>query len=239
MGMVGRREWLTACAGSVAVLDRYVRHHEREMALSFRQMDALAAGAPLISDPDTPLAQDLRQAGAGWVDEPLDIAIHAALKGGKGVRGGVRRLAAEFTGEHASRELLAWVPGARERGPSVLNAARGLAAARAQAEVDRAARRGAEAEVSAKRAEVDALHQQIRALTSAVEATSAAVADVAAFRRETVAVLGARLSGVEATREQLLREVETLHADLQKKNAELAALASERDRLLNVFRWRR
>ena len=159
MGMVGRREWLTACAGSVAVLDRYVRHHEREMALSFRQMDALAAGAPLISDPDTPLAQDLRQAGAGWVDEPLDIAIHAALKGGKGVRGGVRRLAAEFTGEHASRELLAWVPGARERGPSVLNAARGLAAARAQAEVDRAARRGAEAEGGARKTVLFITHQ--------------------------------------------------------------------------------
>lgn len=271
MGTVSRREWLSACAGAVAVLDRYAPHHEREMALSFRQMDALAAGAPLISDADTPLANDLRASGAGWVDEPLDDAIEAALSagasGGRGGRegrgsarggrrapagpdgGGTTQLGGRSAGvgaglgayapEQTSKELLAWVPRLRERGPSVVEAARGLATARARSEADRLARLGAEAEVVHKRAEVEALHVQVRALTSAVEATSAAIADVVAFRRETVSVLGARLSGVEATREQLAREVETLRADLQKKDAELAALIAERDRLLRVFRWRR
>lgn len=310
MGTVSRREWLSACAGAVAVLDRYAPHHEREMALSFRQMDALAAGAPLISDADTPLANELRTSGAGWVDEPLEEAIEAALSAGAGVgrvgsggeggttrggraapasgttRGGpgggepgTTRLGGASAGlgggesgttrvggssaghgggesgttrlgrsgaglgayapEQTSKELLAWVPRLRERGPSVVDAARGLATARARSAADRQARLGAEAEVVHKRAEVEALQGQVRALTSAVEATSAAISDVAAFRRETVSVLGARLSGVEATREQLAREVETLRADLQKKDAELAALIAERDRLLRVFRWRR
>lgn len=284
MGTVSRRQWLAACAGAVAVLDRYAPHHEREMALSFRQMDALAAGAPLISDADTPLASALRAAGAGWVDESLEDAIEAALAasagggrvggesgttrpgrssaglsggesgttrvGGRsaglgGGESGTTRLGRSSAGlgayapEQTSKELLAWVPRVRERGPSVVDAARGLATARARSAADRLARLGAEAEVVHKRAEVEALQGQVRALTSAVEATSAAISDVAAFRRETVSVLGARLSGVEATREQLAREVETLRADLQKKDAELAALIAERDRLLRVFRWRR
>lgn len=244
MGTVSRRQWLSACAGAVAVLDRYAPHHEREMALSFRQMDAVAAGAPLISDADTPLASELRATGAGWVDEPLEDAIEAALTAGD--RPGVGRVGrgrgaglGAYAPEQTSKELLAWVPRVRERGPSVVDAARGLATARARSEADRVARLGAEAEVVHKRAEVEALQGQVRALTSAVEATSAAIADVAAFRRETVSVLGARLSGVEATREQLAREVETLRADVQKKDAEQAALIAERDRLLRVFRWRR
>ena len=52
-------------------------------------------------------------------------------------------------------------------------------------------------------------------------------------------VLGARLSGADATREALAREVETLRADLTKKNAELEAMTADRDRLQRVFRWKR
>lgn len=237
MGLVGRGEWLRACAESVAVLDRYAPHHEREMALSFRQVDALASGAPLISDPDTPLAAALRGEGAGWVDEPLEDAIEAALVDDR--RGAVARVAARYAPAVAAEALLAWEPRARVRGESVVAAARGLAAAKARAEAAGLARAAADAEVRRKREEVDALHAQVRALAGAVEASSAAVADVVALRRETVAVLGARLGGQDAQRERLVQELETMRADNAKKDAELAALTAERDRLLRVFRWRR
>ena len=61
------------------------------------------------------------------------------------------------------------------------------------------------------------------------------MADVAAFRKETVQVLGTRLSSESATAEHLRRELEITRADLDKKNQELAALSTERDRLGRAF----
>lgn len=237
MGMVGRRAWLAACAGAAAVLDRYAPHQERELALSFRQLDALAAGSPLIADPDTPLAAELR-GGAGWVDAPLEAALDDALDGADR-RGAVAALAARYAIDVTSAPLLAWQPAERARGSSVVRAAAALAGARAEAQAAGALREAAEAEVARKRDEVDGLHAQIRALTSAVEANAAALADVAALRRETVNVLGARLAGADATRESLQRQLEEVRADRDKKAAELDAMTVERDRLQRVFRWRR
>lgn len=237
MGLVGRRAWLQACAHSAAVLDRYAPHHEREMALSFRQVDALASGAPLISDPDTPLGAGLREHRAGWVDEPLEDALEAALVQDR--REAVAKLAAGYAPAVASRPLVDWAPTGRTRGASAVTAARSLAAANARTEAAERATAAAKLEVQGKRAEVDALHAQVRALAGAVEASSAAVADVVALRRETVAVLGARLGGQDAQRERLVQEMETMRADIAKKDAEVSALVAERDRLLRVFRWRR
>jgi hypothetical protein len=220
------------------VLDRYAPHHERELALSFRQLDALTAGTPLISDSDTPLAAEL--GGAGWVEETLEEALDLACgSAGKRARSRVKTLAARYDSRRTEASLLAWSPAYRARGESVVGARTALEAARARSLADQIRREAAEAEVLKKRAEVDDLHAQTRALCSAVEASSAALADVAAFRRETVTVLGARLSGADATRESLAREVEGLRADLSKKNAELEAMTSDRDRLQRVFRWKR
>lgn len=238
MGTVSRREWLHACSEAVAVLDRYAPHQERELALSFRQLDALAAGTPLITDSDTPIAGELN--GAGWVNEPLEDALDLACgPAGKRARSRVKALAERYDSRVTEAPLLAWTPEYRVRGESVVGAGAALEGARARSIADQVRREAAEAEVLKKRAEVDDLHAQTRALCSAVEASSAAMADVAAFRRETVAVLGARLSGADATREALAREVEGLRADLGKKNAELEAMTADRDRLQRVFRWKR
>ncbi len=244
MGMVSRREWLEACAGAGAMLDRYAPHQERELAMSFRQMDALAAGSPLISDADTPLGEQLRR-GAGWVDGTIAEAVEAALSCASGApalssdrSAAVQALAATYAPAVTEAPLLAWVPTARARGESVVGAGARVAAATARALTAEGLQAAAVAEVASKRAEVEALHGQVRALVSAVESSAAAVADVAAFRRETVGVLGARLAGADATREQLAQHVERLRADLDKKNAEIDALTAERDRLQRVFRWR-
>ncbi len=238
MGAVSRREWLQACSEAVAVLDRYAPHHERELALSFRQLDALTAGTPLITDANTPLAAEL--GGAGWVEEALEDALDLACgPAGKRARARVRAVAERYDAKVTEAPLLAWNPSYRARGESVLGARAALEAARARSLADQLRREAAEAEVWAKRAEVEGLHAQTRALCSAVEASSAALADVAGFRREAVTVLGARLSGADTTREALAREVETLRADLTKKNAELEAMTADRDRLQRVFRWKR
>jgi hypothetical protein len=235
-----RAEWLAQLAGAVAVLDRYAPNPERQLALSFRQMDALAAGAPLISDADAPLAEGIRALGAGWVDEPLEAALDAALDGwtGRAPSRGSRALAERYAPERTETELLAWLaaPRARARGWSLLHAGARLARAEARAEASEGALEAARAEVLAKRAEVEALHGTIRALSGAVESSAAAVADVAAFRREAVAVLGTRLSGREAQAEHLARELEIARAEVDKKTRELEATQAERDRVGKLLR---
>lgn len=234
-GRVPRTEWLAWLARSAAALDRYAPNTERALAFSFRQADYLGAGVPLVSDADTPLADGIRRHRAGWVDEPLADALEAALAEDRSA--GARALAAEYAPEVTEAPLVAWQPRRRERPWSLL--VDGARLARAE-ERERAADRVtalAEQELAKKHTELADVAQQSRALAASVEALSAAMLDVASFRRETVAVLGARLAGEHATTEQLHREVETLRADLAKKEAELAALARERDRLGRALDW--
>ncbi len=231
-----RAEWLAALAGSTAALDRYAPNSERALALSFRQMDYLACGLPLLTDADTPLAEAVLAHGAGWVGGALEDALDAALMGAEAEAAGAARLAEAYRPERTEAPLLSWTPARRERGPGWLRASARLARSEARAQADRVRRVAAEAEVAAKRAEVDALHTQVRALTSSVESLSAAVADVAGFRREAVAVLGARLAGRDAEGEHLRRELEILRADLDKKTRELESVQVERDRVGGLLR---
>lgn len=231
-GLVSDAEWLAACAGATVALDRYAPHTERELALSFRQLDYLSVGLPLISDPWTPLAEGLRAHGAGWVDEPLEAALDAALAEDRGP--GVRALASGY-----APSPTVWAdgpPAPRVREWSAVRWSRRAAEALVGAEADRVRRASAEAEVAHKRAEVEALVGQLRALTATVEHLASAQLEVASFRRETVQVLGTRLAGQTAEAEALRREVAILRADLDKKELELGRLANERDRLGGVLR---
>lgn len=236
-GPVSRAAWIEACATATAAIDRYAPSPERPLAYRFRQADYLGAGLPVILDPDAPLAPEVRALGAGWVDEPLDAALDAALVEDR--RAGARALGARYHPERTEAPLLEWEPARRRREWSVLAA--GERVARAEEELRRARDRARllGAERDKKQAEVDALVRQGQALAASVEALSAAMLDVASFRKEAVTVLGARLGGEAATNEQLAREVEVLRADLAKKEAELAALTRDRDRLGRALDWLR
>lgn len=230
-------DWLALCSSSTVALDRYASNPERELSLSFRQMDYLGCGLPLISSDQVVLAAELKEWGAGWVDESLEDAIAAALDP---TLCEARAAAALELGRHYRKErvgapLLAWKPSIRTRSPSALNDAAQFAAAQERAEGEKVRREEATREVEKKREEVELLHLQIRSLTAAVEASSAALADVAAFRTETVRVLGTRLSGEQSQREQLARELEITRAELAKKEMEMEALRSERGRLETVI----
>lgn len=234
-GLVSRDTWLTMCCSAAAALDRYTPNAERALAYSFRQADYLGCGTPLIGDPEGPLAEAIRAAGAGWVDEPLEAALEGALTEDRS--DAVRVVAAAYAPARTEAPLLAWTPTVRTRTWDVLRSARSLAALQGRARSDEARRVAAEAEVAAKRAEIEALNGQVRALAGSVEALSAAVADVASLRKETVQVLGARWAGESATAEHLRREVEILRADLAKKDAELAVAQAERDRVGRMLDW--
>lgn len=223
--------WLELLAGATVALDRYAPNPERALAQSFRQMDYLGAGLPLITDADTPLADAVREARAGWVDEPLDDAIEAALVAPRSSAA----LAARFAPALTEAALLSWTPRRRARPWTFLGRGARLSGAEARMARERVARASAEAEVLRKRAEVDALHAQVRALASSVESLSAAMLDVAGFRRETVAVLGTRLSAEAGEAEFLRRELAIAKADLDKKELELGRLRHERDRLGRAF----
>lgn len=232
--LVSRTEWLAACAWATVALDRYAPHTERELALSFRQLDYLSAGLPLITDTWTPLADGVRVSRAGWVDEPLEAALDAALGEDRGP--GARALAAEYAPDRAAAALLALRPAQRAREWSAVRWSKQASAASLRAESDRLLREVAEAEVVRKRAEVEALFGQLRALTASVEQLSAAQADIAGFRRETVQVLGTRLAGQTEEAEALRRELAIVRADVEKKDRELETLRGERDRLGGVLR---
>ncbi|MBM4391841.1 MAG: hypothetical protein FJ090_12025 [Deltaproteobacteria bacterium] len=234
--MLRRAEWQALCARADVALDRYAHHVERELALSFRQIDYLSAGLPIVSDPWTPLADELRREGAGWVDESLEDALDRALLGAEASRDGVARVAAHYREEVAYAAVEKLAPSMRARPWTALRWSRQAAAAVLAAREDRRHRDAAEAEVLAKRAEVEALHAQVAALATSVAQLSAAMADVAAFRRETVAVLGTRLAGQTEEAEHLRRELAIAQADLEKKQLELDQLRAERDRLGGVLR---
>jgi hypothetical protein len=234
--LASRAAWLAACAGAVAALDRYAPNPERELAMSFRQADYVGCGLPLVTG-EGPLAGAVRQFGAGWVDEPLEDALDAALSRDRGAA--VAKLAARYRRRPAEAPLVAWSPARRERAWSAVSDGARTAEALSDARHAQARAQAAEAEVGAKRAEVAALVAQSQALTAAVERLAAAQADVAGFRREAVAVLGARLAGQTEEAEHLRRELEILRADLAKKNVELRLLQEERDRGLLGRVWGR
>ena len=174
----------------------------------------------MITDPWAPIADDVRRHAAGWVDEPLEAALDAALHEDRGA--GARALCDTFSSADVSARLVELRPTRRVREWSVVSWSRRASAAMLGAEADRVRREAAEAEVFAKREEVAALVGQLRALTAAMEQLSAAQADIAGFRRETVQVLGTRLAGQTEEAEALRQQ--------------LAQLRAERDRLGGVLR---
>src|SRR5439155_16220999 len=108
--------WLDACLGATAALDRFAPNPERALAMSFRQADYLACGLPLVSDPDTPLADELRELRAGWVDEPLAVAIEGALADPRDSSA----LALRYGPDVTEAPLVAWTPRRRDRAWTLL-----------------------------------------------------------------------------------------------------------------------
>lgn len=241
-GWVPRAELLSAYAASTAAIDWMAANPEREVALSFRHVDYLGCGLPILSGPNTALADVLGD--AGWIVDPRDgsaarDAIDVVLRDKAAVRrasDAARDLARDRFGLTAAcQPLVDWVAAptrhGRAQGPLV-DAAEALArAASAEARAaaaDQAVARSA-SEVADKRREAMALDERLNLLLGTVDRLSRALDEVAGFKREAVAVLGAREQAARADRDGLERELNILRADLDKKNAELGAMDRLRD----------
>lgn len=239
-GWVARDELLAAYATATAAVDWMAPNPEREMALSFRHVDYLGCGLPVLTGPDTALADVLGRAGwatadiEGALDEVID-APDQVLRRSRAARRLARRL---FSLEACEGPLVSWVEWGERRPRPAAGPLPQLAELMAKLGAAEAARSAAEArlecasaEVAEKRAEVARLNEQIAVLTGTVDRLSRAMDEVAGFKREAVTVLGGQS---EQARRQLAdteRELAIARADLEKKSAELRAMDQLRERL--------
>lgn len=238
---------LSAYAGATAAIDQMAPNPERSIALSFRQLDYLGCGLPIIAGNDQPLSSLLRESGAGLVGLPIESAIDQLIEESAGDAApwrarcdAARALAREhFSLERCEAPLLEWIkrPVLREKRPTPLGelaqALEALGEARAaQAAMSERVGR-AEQETLLKRQEVESLSSQIRTLLGSVDQLSGAIAEVAGFKREAITVLGGDIVRGRKECAHLERELSIARADNAKKSAEIAAMEGERLRLEN------
>jgi len=238
-------ELLKAYAGATAALDLMAPNPERELALSFRHVDYMGCGLPMITSETHALAPDLANAKAGWLVENggLERTLSEILNSPDQVKTlgrNAKKLAqTQFARSTCEAPLLRWVQEAivrdkkRELLPERADLSASLSEFKARTEGAQALQKKAETELDRKREEVVQLHSQVNALTTIADRLSKAVDEVAGFKREAIAVLGADKDAKGAQAETLSREVAELGADLAKKQAESKALSRERDRLAN------
>jgi predicted nucleic acid-binding Zn-ribbon protein len=234
---------LKAYSGATAALDLMAENAERELALSFRHVDYMGCGLPIITGTAHALAPELAQAQAGWLvengslEKTLEQIFNSPDLASSFGRNAKKLAQTQFSREACEAPLLAWVEEAtvrdkkRELLPERADLAADVAALKAKTEGAQALQGKAERELSIKRDEVVQLTAQVNALTTIVDRLSKAVDEVAGFKREAIAVLGAEKEAKSAQAVLLSRELAELGADLAKKQAESKATTRERDRL--------
>lgn len=228
-------------AAATAAIDWMAPNPERALALSFRHVDYLGCGLPILTGPDSALTDTLGDAGIATddieaaLDEVLDHPGRLAERADA-----ARQLARTRYSLHAAEApLVDWVARGtthrRARGPLV-DAARHAAEAahaRARASALEDALEVAELEVDQKRQDNRALSTQVQQLTGIIERLTQTLDEVAGFKREAVAVLGGEAQRASRSLEEAEREITILRADLSKKSAELRAMDQLRERLEN------
>lgn len=226
-------------ATATAALDWMSENPERSLALSFRHVDQLGCGLPILTGPDSALVDTLGE--GGWIGNDIEGILDAVLDNPAEVR---RRseIARALAQSHYSRAvaeapLLAWVESGlshrRAKGPLVDAAhwAAEAASERARRETMESAMEDLRGEVTGKRAESERQTLQIQQLTGVIERLTRALDEVAGFKREAISVLGGNVEQAGRAREEAEREIAILRADVAKKSAELVALDKVRERL--------
>jgi predicted nucleic acid-binding Zn-ribbon protein len=238
-------ELLKAYAGATAALDVMAPNSERELALSFRHVDYLGCGLPLITSTHHALSESIQRDSAGWLvngeSKGLEKALaqlfdspKLAIEYGRNAK---QLAKTQFSREACESALVQWVEEAtvreknRELIPERADLAAEVAGLKAGLNGAKALQAKTEKELGIKRDEVVQLHGQVNALTSIADRLSKAMDEVAGFKREAIAVLGAEKEAKSAESSLLNREVAELSADLAKKKAESKATSRERDRL--------
>lgn len=240
-GWVNREQLLKAFAGSSAAIDWMEPNPERKLAFSFRHAEYLGCGLPILTHPDSPLADVLGD--AGWAGNDIEGILDAVIDDATALRDRSRAARAlardQLSSDKALLPILDWVTSGHRYGHSptdlldLAQLAADAAQAQAEAQAAQAARIRAEAEVSEKRNEVATQNNQIQTLMRSIDRLTRAMDEVAGFKREAIQLLGNQGAADRLSRDEAMAENALLRADIEKKSAELIAMDQLRLRLEN------
>ena len=237
--------WQEYASASVA-FDLMAPNPEREINLSFRQVDYLRCGLPIITSPRQVIACDLLEYGAGWTVDPEDRPALAEL---------VRRLLADpeevarasSAAQRLASERYAWTrtAGALQdylARPDRRRNSDGFVARIARTQADlwedhQENRRLREAlghhrdDLAKKSVEVQRLNDRIGALMGTVGRLTDSLSDVSSFKNDALTYLQESEDGAIREAAELGRELERKALDLHKKQQALDHATREVDKL--------
>ena len=240
VGIVSLSQFRAALHTASAAFDWMELNPERQLALSFRQLEYLSAGLPIISYPDSPFADMIEE--AGWCSWDLEQSIEHALTLPSELR---RRsqialhLAEELRPEKVIVPLLEWLEDAQKRAPTV-NPLGDIAEAWSSSEREYQIRLGLEAQLEQAQELLQLKEQEIReknhtesTLLGAIDRLTLALEHISGFKNEALQITGHRLDSAQRSAEEMSKENAILRADIEKKTAELNAMNLLRERLEN------
>ncbi len=240
VGFVSLSQFRAALHTASVAFDWMELNPERQLALSFRQLEYLSAGLPIISYPDSPFADMIEE--AGWCSWELEESIEHALTLPTELRrrGQIAlQLAHELRPENVILPLLEWLEEAQKRSPSP-NPLGDIAEAWSSSEREYQIRLGLEAQLEQHRELLQLKEQEIReknhteaTLLGAIDRLTLALEHISGFKNEALQITGHRLDSAQRSAEELSKENALLRADIEKKSAELHAMNLLRERLEN------
>jgi chromosome segregation ATPase len=237
--------WSEYARGSVA-FDLMAPNPEREINLSFRQVDYLRCGLPIITSPWQVIADDLREYGAGWLVEPGDVdalrALVARLLANPDevarASSAAQRLASDrYVWTHTIGALQAFLAAPRRRRNKDSFVAR---VTRTQADLweDHSENKRLREvlghhrhDLSKKDEEVIKLNDRIGVLMGTVDRLTDSLSDVSSFKNEALAYLQEQEGATLREASELAREVERRALDLHKKQQALEKASREVEKL--------
>ena len=245
-GMVPIDElWKDYSQASVA-FDLMAPNPEREINLSFRQIDYLRCGLPIITSPRQVIADDLLQYGAGWLVEPDDPAGLIAL---------VQRLlnepetvaAASSAAQRLAADKYVWTRTVDALGdylaaPDRRRNSDTLVARMSRTQADlwedheenkrlREVLGHQHADLGKKTEEVERLNLRIQTLLGTVGGLTDTLGEVSKFKNEALSYLGEQQDASLKEAGELGRELERKALDLHKKQEALERAQKEIDKL--------
>jgi len=245
-GLLGYDAMMDLLSSAWCFVDLMAPNLERELALSFRQLDALAAGLPMLMGDYAPLAPLVAEYGAGWVvsfgdEEALDQALVEILADKKEVRRrgrNTRRLANDrFLCTKTIESLMEILANpSRRQGLETLTAALSRRSSEAQAqEIDLAAlklkKADLEADLGKKTLEVKTLAQQVRTLTDSLGKLAGSLEGALYLEQLQVERFQSETEEARGDQAAQRRALEAARREAAKKQRELEALIDVRDRL--------